>query len=398
MEKISVEDYQKYFDEFNPDSYDPKEWARIAKDAGMKYAVMTSKHHDGFCLFDSKLTNYKSTATKCGRDLVREYLDAFRGAGLKAGLYYSVIDWHHPDYPHYGDNFHPMRDNEAFKDAKHDFENYLDYMHGQVRELCTDYGKLDLLFFDFSYGKMSGEKWRGTELMKMVYDLQPGIVVNNRLEASGDQYGSIVSNNPSPYAGDFVTPEQIIPPNGIRRPNGEPVLWESCLTMNNNWGFSQFDKCFYPPEVIIRKLVEIVSKGGNMLLNVGPDARGRIPEESVKLLQTVGKWMRGNGASIYGCGGSGRAKPDFGRLTAKGEKFLYLHVTEQTICPVYIQGIKPADVKKVRLLSTGAELSTENTWVTAGYPDYLFIRLDEHGRPSYSLPDPMCTVIEIELK
>jgi len=142
FERISNEDYQKYFDAFNPAGYDPASWARAAKNAGMKYAVMTAKHHDGFCLFDSKLTEYKSTNTSCKRDLIREYIDAFRAEGIKIGLYYSLIDWHHPDYPHYGDAYHPMRGNEKFKDAKHDFNNYLSYMHGQVEELCVNYGKI----------------------------------------------------------------------------------------------------------------------------------------------------------------------------------------------------------------------------------------------------------------
>ncbi|MCL2699763.1 MAG: alpha-L-fucosidase, partial [Defluviitaleaceae bacterium] len=165
VERISNEDYQKYFDAFDPIGYDPREWARLAAKAGMRYAVLTAKHHDGFCLFDSKLTDYKATNTRAGRDLVREYVDAFRAEGLKVGLYFSLIDWYHPDFPHYEDRQHPMRDNEAFKNHAQveRFDRYLDYMHGQVREICTGYGKLDILWFDFSYPGMSGEKWRATD-------------------------------------------------------------------------------------------------------------------------------------------------------------------------------------------------------------------------------------------
>ena len=234
-EQMSIEDYQEYFDEFNPIDYNPKEWARMAKEAGMKYVVLTAKHHDGFCLFDSQYTEYKATNTKAGRDLIREYVDAVRAEGLKVGLYYSIIDWHHPDFPHYGDRQHPMRNNEAYKDVVHNFDNYLDYMHKQVRELCTNYGQIDLLWFDFSYDHLRGEAWRATELVNMIRELQPNVIMDNRLEVSGEGYGSLATNNPQVYSGDFVSPEQIIPLEGIRDEAGRPVMWEACITMNNNW-------------------------------------------------------------------------------------------------------------------------------------------------------------------
>ena len=183
-EKITIKEYQKYFDEFDPVDYDPKEWARLAKEAGMKYAVLTTKHHDGFCLFDSALTDYKATNTKAGRDLVREYVDAFRAEGLKIGFYYSLLDWHHPDYPHYGDRYHPMRENEAWKGREHHFDNYVKYLHGQVKELCTNYGKIDIMWFDFSYDDMSDETWKAKELVEMIRSYQPDVIIDNRLEAN----------------------------------------------------------------------------------------------------------------------------------------------------------------------------------------------------------------------
>ena len=399
QERISVEDYQIYFDEFNPVDFRPEEWAKLAKEAGMKYAVLTSKHHDGFCLFDSQLTEYKSTNTACGKDLVKEFLDAFRAEGIKVGLYYSLIDWHHPDYPHYGDDHHPMRSDPGFTGTVHEFDRYLEYMHGQVYELCANYGKLDILWFDFSYGTMTGEKWKASDLISMVRDLQPDVIIDNRLEVSGSGFGSLMSDNPTPYSGDFVSPEQIIPPKGIRKPGGEPVPWEACLTMNNNWGFAQFDKAFYQPQTVVRKLVECVSKGGNMLLNVGPDAKGNIPEESVAVLKAVGKWMRKNGDSIYGCGYAELPKPDYGRITASSDgKKIYIHVMEATIGPVPVEGLENEMIKRVRLLATGAELSIEGNWTTRNYPGYVFIMLDGKGAPSYVLPDPTDTVIMIELK
>ncbi len=279
-EQMPEEAYLPFFDEFDPVDYDPKQWARAAKAAGMRYAVLTAKHHDGFCLFDSQLTDFKSTNTKCGRDLVREYLDAFRAEGLKVGLYYSLLDWHHPDYPHFEDAHHPMRNHPECGNEGRDFGRYLDYMHGQVRELCTNYGRLDVLWFDFSYGEgekaLRGEAWRAHELVTMVRELQPGIIIDNRLEVSGEGFGSMYEGDPKPWHGDFVSPEQIIPPNGLQDKNGGELVWEACATMNNNWGYAALDRFFKPAPMLIKKLVECVSKGGNLLLNVGPDARGNI--------------------------------------------------------------------------------------------------------------------------
>ena len=212
MERISVEDYQKYFERFNPAEFNPREWAKLAKEAGMKYAVMTAKHHDGFCLFDSALTDYKSTNTPFGRDLVREYIEAFRAEGLKVGLYYSLLDWHHPDYPAYRDGQHPMRDNEAFRDVPQDFSNYIRYFHGQVRELLTNYGKIDILWFDFSYkdsvNDMSGEKWGASDLIRMIRGIQPEIVLDDRLGRQTGPYTKLLY-------GDYASPEQCLPKKGL---------------------------------------------------------------------------------------------------------------------------------------------------------------------------------------
>lgn len=392
VERISVEDYQQYFDEFNPVDYDPRKWARACKQAGMQYAVLTAKHHDGFCLFDSALTDYKST-TCCGRDLVREYLDAFRAEGIRVGLYYSIIDWHHPDFPHYGDKQHPERDNPAFKDYKYDFDRYLEYMHGQIRELCTNYGKIDIFWFDFSYDDMRGEKWKATELVRMIRSYQPDVLMDNRLEVSGEGFGSLATQNPSEYSGDFVSPEQIIPPEGVVDDMGKPVVWESCITMNNNWGYNSRDDHFKTADMIIKKLVECVSKGGNMLLNVGPDARGNIPEKSLEILRGIGDWMRLNSESIYGCGRSLLPRPDYGRVTQNG-KTLYFHVNEPQIGFVPLVGIKADDVKCIRLLRDGSELKIERNWITNNYPDIVFVSLGENPL----LPDPVDTVIKVELK
>ncbi|WP_336775057.1 alpha-L-fucosidase [Paenibacillus sp. MMO-58] len=394
-ERISVEDYQVYFDEFNPERYDPKEWAKAAKAAGMKYAVLTAKHHDGFCLFDSQLTEYKSTNTTCGRDLVREFLDAFRAEGLKVGLYYSLLDWHHPDYPAYGDRHHPMRDNEAYKRDPERFAGYLDYMHGQVRELLTGYGKLDIMWFDFSYDEMKGEAWRATELMEMIRSTQPHIIVDNRLDAGGEGGGSIYTNNPNLYAGDFASPEQIIPPSGVTDEEGNSIPWEACITLNNNWGYSAADYTYKSAKTVIRKLVECVSKNGNLLLNVGPNAKGEIPRESLDILEEVGEWLGKNGDSIYGCVEADLPKPEWGRYTRKGNK-LYAHLLEESIGPIGLVGLA-GRVKQARLLSDGSEVFVTRPWNVHLFEKDAFFNFARPETATYPLPDERNTVVELTL-
>ena len=391
-EEITKEDYMKYFEEFNPSDYNPKAWARAAKEAGMKYVVLTAKHHDGFCLYDSQYTDFKSTNTKLGRDVVKDFVEAVREKGLKVGLYFTIIDWYHDDYPHYGDKFHPMRKNPEFNNEGRNFDNYLTYMHNQIREICTNYGKIDLLWFDFSYDDMRGEKWKATELMSMVRSLQPDVIIDNRLECSGEGLGSLAACDPTQYHGDFVTPEKMIPPNGIQDVQGNDIAWEACVTMNNNWGFCAVDHFFKPASMLIKKLVECVSKGGNMILNVGPDARGNIPEESMEILKGIGDWMKKNGSSIYGCGKTQMPKPDYGRVTGKGNH-LYFHLFENTIGPVPLLGVPKDRVKGIRYLATGAEVPVSTSWVHSDYPDIVFADLG----PDPILPDQTDTVLEVIL-
>ena len=390
VERISNEAYQPYFDEFNPDHFDPGAWARLAKQAGMKYAVLTAKHHDGFCLFDSQLTDYKSTNTPCGRDLVREYVEAFRAEGLKVGLYYSLLDWHHPDYPAYGDRHHPMRDNEAYKDRQQDFSRYLEYLHGQVRELLTNYGRIDIIWFDFSYDAMSGETWKAAELVGMARSLQPHILIDNRLGGSGESNRNFGTKTPPVYAGDFACPEQMLPPVGFTDEDGQPVPWEACLTLNKNWGYAAADKDFKSAQQVVRALVECVSKNGNMLLNVGPNARGEIPAECVEILAELGEWMRRNSPSIRACGQSEFPKPDWGRYTQRG-KSLYAHIYERGIGPLNLRGLA-GRIKSARWLADGSEIKLERPWMTTEYPNDAFIDF-----PSTRLPDALDSVVALEL-
>ena len=393
VEQMPEAQYMPFFESFHPTAFDPKQWAKAAKAAGMRYAVLTAKHHDGFCLFDSAYTDFKSTNTPFGRDIVREFLDAFRAEGLRVGLYYSLLDWHHPDYPHYQDRNHPMRADPAEENSRRNWDNYLTYYHNQVRELVSNYGKLDILWFDFSYDDLRGEAWKATELIEMVRAYQPDVLIDNRLEVSGEGFGSLHDCKPTAYHGDFVTPEQMIPPNGVQDVQGRDMCWECCTTMNNTWGYCRDDRFYKPASMLIRKLVECVSKGGNMILNVGPMGNGAFPPQSVEILREIGEWMKTNGESLYGCGKAGLDKPDFGRFTRRGNT-LYLHLFENSIGPMPVPQIRQEQIQYARRLADGSEVPVSTSWVHSDYPQVCFLNLGTDP----VLPDPVDTVIEIRLK
>ncbi len=389
-ESIPEDAYQPYFETFNPVHYDPKAWAKAARSAGMQYAVMTAKHHDGFCLFESEYTDYKSTNGPAKRDLIKEYVEAFRAEGLKVGFYYSLLDWHHPDYPIAGDSIHPMRNHPDFKDRKGNLPRYADYIRNQVVELLTNYGRIDIIWFDFSYDNMRGEAWKATELVRLVRNLQPGILIDNRLG------GNIRALQPEVYAGDFASPEQIIPPEGVLNEAGQLIPWEACITLNDHWGYNSTDKNWKSPRTIIRTLVECVSKGGNLLLNVGPTAKGEIPPESLQVLDQVGRWMHANGASIYDSTLAGLEKPEWGRWTKKttpdGKTRLYAHIFDRGIGPVNLRGLE-GKVERARLLADDSEIRLQRPWNVAEFPGDAFVTF-----PSAELPDDWDTVVELVLK
>ena len=318
--------YDKYFKYFNPDMYDPKAWAKMAKAAGMKYAVLTTKHHEGFCMFDTKYTDYKCTNTPAGRDLVREYVDAFRAEGIRIGFYYSLIDWHHPDFT--VDPIHPRRNDknaEALNKGR-DMKRYAKYMRDQVEELLTNYGKIDILWFDFSYSapnpqypnlKGKGkDDWEAEELIALARKLQPGIIIDNRTE----------------LVQDIWTPEQYQPLEWVKHAEtGELVTWEACQTFSGSWGYHRDESTWKSPEMLINMLVNTVCIGGNLLMNVGPTARGYLDYRAEKALGVYADWMKYNSRSIYGCT---MAEPEFTaprgtRLTQSVDgKRLYIHLVE----------------------------------------------------------------------
>jgi alpha-L-fucosidase len=293
-ERMTNDQYQKYFEMFNPDMYDPHEWAKMARAAGMKYVVLTAKHHEGFCLFDSKFTDYKATNTPYGKDLIKDYVEAFRAEGLKVGFYYSLIDWHHPDYTI--DSNHPLRQETDSAYARlnkgRDMNKYREYIKNQVRELLTNYGEISIIWFDFSFPGKHGKghtDWDSENLLKLARSLQPGIIVDDRLDLRDVEGGW-----------DFVSPEQV---KVAKWPeiNGKRVAWETCQTFSGSWGYYRDENTWKSPAQLIELLVESVSKGGNLLLNVGPTARGVFDIRAQERLKAIGNWMNFNSRSVYDC-------------------------------------------------------------------------------------------------
>ena len=267
------------------------------------------------------------------------------------------------------------------------------YMNGYTKPITDKLDEMGIVYQCFSNVQPDPTLANAIEGAKAMTAFQPDVIIDNRLEVSGEGYGSLAAGNPTPYHGDFVSPEQMIPPNGIQDVNGNDIAWESCVTMNNHWGYCANDHFFKPAPMLIKKLVECVSKGGNLLLNVGPDARGNIPEESIERLAEIGKWMKKNGESIYGCGKAGIEKPDFGRVTRHGNH-LYFHVYENTVGPLPLPGVKKEEIQAIRYVATGAEIPVSTSWVHSDYPTMAFADLGEDP----VLPDGVDTVIDVILK
>ncbi|MBZ5592524.1 MAG: alpha-L-fucosidase [Acidobacteriia bacterium] len=315
QEGIPVSEYQQLAQKFKPKPNAARDWARLAKQAGMKYMVMTSKHHEGFCHFDTKLTDYCAPKQGPGRDLAKEFVEAARAEGLRFGFYYSLMDWHHPDGA-------KCATEEAAR------RRFVDYIHGQIKELLTNYGKIDILWYDVNW-PLTPQGWESQKMNDMVFQLQPDIVVNNR----------------NGLAGDFGTPEQ-----EVRAEEGNRD-WESCMTMNESWGYHKADDDWKTPKTIVRNLVTCARDGGNYLLNIGPKPDGSIPEESVRILTDVGKWTARYGDTIYGAPRCAVKESLFANFTRKGNT-LYTHVHFWPGSTVSLGGLT-TKVKSARLLPAG---------------------------------------------
>lgn len=391
FERIPNEDYEKYFELFNPDLFNPVEWARAAKAAGMKYFVFTTKHHEGFCMWDSKYTDYKITNTPFGRDALREIIDAFRAEGLKVGLYYSLIDWHHPDFT--VDTVHPLRDEqeEYEKNKNRDIKKYAEYMRNQVAELLTNYGKIDVIWFDFSYPNREHGKgrndWESDKLVKMIHELQPEILINDRLDL--------------PESHDFKSPEQYIPSNGMRDENGKLLNWEGCQTFSGSWGYFRDQSTWKSNRMLIEMLVKHVSRGGNLLMNVGPTARGYFDERAMSALQGYADWMKYHYRSIYGCtiAPEEYPEPEDCRYTYNPKtRTLYLHLLVWPFKFIHLPKLS-GKVKYAQLLNDASEIkfrsadSNVHTNLNENSPDDAVTLELPPVKPNVEVP-----VIEIFMK
>jgi alpha-L-fucosidase len=380
-ERLTDEQYQRYFDYFDPDLYDPRTWARAARAAGMKYFVITTKHHEGFCLWDTKQTDYQATRTPAGRDLLKPMVQAFRDEGLKVGFYYSLLDWHHPEFP--VDCHHPQRGDVAFREKTkgRDVRKYAAYMREQVRELLTGFGKIDIIWFDFSYpaGKdglpgKGRDDWESEKLLALVRKLQPDILIDNRLDLPG--------------SGDFVTPEQVQPDEAPRDEQGRPAVWEACQTFSGSWGYHRDESSWKDVNLLLRMLIDGVSKGGNLLLNVGPTARGEFDPRASERLEGLGRWMRQHSRSIYGCGPSEFAPPPDCRFTQNGSR-LYLHLFSWPMLRLTCRELA-GRVGYAQFLHDGSEVAWKETGAEGrNVPRFLLPAV----RPDVEIP-----VIEILLK
>ena len=328
--------------------YDPTQWAEVAAAAGMKYCVVTSKHHEGFCLWDSALTDYKAPNSPAGRDLLRPLVEAFRANGLRVGLYHSLIDWHHPQFVI--DDVHALRNHpqRTQLNRQRDQTQYVEYLHGQVRELLTDFGHLDILWCDFSYperGKGRAD-WDSPRLYRMIRELQPHVVLNDHMDLDDGW--------------DVRTPEQWQPQSWITV-DGQPVVWEACQTFSGSWGYHRDEASWKSVDQLVRMLVDTVSKGGNLLLNVGPTGRGELDRRALERLRGMGAWMRRHSRSIYGCTQASAefAVPADCRLTYRPEqKRLYVHLFAWPFRHLHLPGYA-GKIAYAQLLNDASEVSMQ---------------------------------------
>ena len=346
QEHIPYSEYRQIAERFRPKHFHPADWVALAKKAGMKYMVLTTRHHDGYCLFDSKVSDFTSVKIGPGRDLIREFADTCHQTGMRMGFYYSLQDWHFPGVLPQG---HPK--------PREIIEPLVQQAHAQVRELLTSYGKVDILWFD---GLTPGDPdlWHSRELCVMARQLQPEILINDRAGTSED----------------FVTPENVVA--AVKQP------WESCYTMNRTWGYAPYDRNYKPVHEIIRLLASCASQSGNFLLNVSPDADGRIPSEQVKVLNKIGRWLELHGAAIYGAGPSPVVAPNLGFQSRVGDNvYLLVQRWPGSTLPFAWCG---SHVKSARVLTTGQTLSVEQQG------DRVWLK----GLPPHP-PDPYMNVVEL---
>lgn len=329
---VSVEQYHSSAATFDPQAYDPEAWARAAKAAGMQYAVLTTKHHDGFAMWDTKTSDFSIMHAPYGRDIVREYVDAFRAEGIRIGFYFSLADWHNPDYPPFLQEHAPYVFPNAKPPNPETWPRFVDTMFAQVRELLTAYGEISVIWFDGQWER-NADQWRAKDLIAMIRELQPGILINDRL----------------PGAADYVTPEQFVPPQPL------PGPWETCMTMNESWGYNPADTRYKTPRKLIHTLCETAGRGGNLLLNISPRGDGSLPPEQDERLGAFAKWMAKHGESIVGTQPALEPWQFYGPSTKRGDD-VYVHLLMRPYESVTVRGVRTKRLRSVTVVGSGQEL------------------------------------------
>ena len=394
-EKIPTEEYdRKYFPRFDPDLYDPEAWAAAAADAGMKYVVVTVKHHEGFCLWDSAFTDYKATNTPAKRDLLRPLVDAFRARGIRIGLYYSLIDWHHPHFVidrHIGP-YREHTDLTALNQGR-DMRIYAKYMRDQVTELLTDYGDIDVMWFDFSYPRPDGSgkgrtDWESDELYALVRKLRPSVIIDDRLDMGEKGW-------------DIKTPEQFQPRSWVHF-KATPVVWEACQTFSGSWGYHRDESSWKSQEQLVTMLIDTVSKGGNLLLNVGPTARGEFDPRALERLEGFGRWMHHHARAIRGCTQAPAefTAPTDCRFTWNPEtRRLYVHILVWPFQILWLDGLGGL-VEYAQFLHDGSEVELKGleAWQHDHAGDLTAPEKTLSLRLPVRKPDVLVPVIELFLK
>ncbi|HEV8146794.1 MAG TPA: alpha-L-fucosidase [Bryobacteraceae bacterium] len=367
--EIPQAEYDKIARTFNPVNFNADAWVDLVKNAGARYMVITSKHHDGFSIYRSKVSDYDMEITPYKGDPLKLLADAAKKKGVRFGFYHSIMDWHHPDYI-------PKRDWEVpGQTTGGNIDKYTEFMKAQLRELLTQYGDIATIWFDGEW-EHSIEEMHSDEVFDMIRQLQPNALINDRI------YKRAPGNR-----ADYGTPEQFVPATGMKDPSGKPILWESCVTINtDSWGYNQYETDFKTPRDLIRMLIEVVSKGGNLLLNVGPTPDGRIQEEFATRLNAMGAWMKVNGDAIYGTTASPFTRmPFFGRATVKGNQ-LYLHVFQwPSSGELRVPGLKNL-VHSAKLLANSSV-----TMKTRRDGDDIVVTLPA------TAPDPVASVVVLTL-
>ncbi|MEA3055442.1 MAG: alpha-L-fucosidase [Actinomycetota bacterium] len=373
-QNVTPEQYHSSAATFDPTAWDPVALAKLATSVGVQYAVLTTKHHNGYSMYDTKLSDWSIMQSPYGKDIVRGFADAMRAEGIKVGFYFSLSDWHHPDYPAFREEHKPYQLGVSPPmPTDEEWESFVEFMFGQLRELLTDYGQVDIVWFDGGWERRRA-KWKPQELEAMMRELQPGLLINDRL----------------PSVGDFVTPEQFVPPTA---PEGK---WETCLTMNESWSYNPADHDWKSPRSLVHTLCEVVGKGGNLLLNISPRGDGSLPPEQIERLEHIGAWVARNRESVLGVEPGLEPWQHYGPSTQRGDR-VYVHLLARPYESVTVRGVKVKRIERVTELSTGTELTwTTRTGIIEGFGP------DPDGEVTIDVPadliDDDATVLAIDFR